>query len=260
MNHQYLGERSNHRLGLTLIEVLVSIAILAILAGLMLGGLRSARERAQMTICMSHIRSMGNMVQNYASDNRDLFPSWISSGINYNAEPEHWRSYAYQIFGTFESVRWREYADISTNTEMMYCPANQWYPEWFEDVAAPDYVISASAFISPTYLSPDIEFSNYSQSLGGQVQRLSSARYPSAKAGLFELSVWHGWRSSFEPDQPVGDLAYWQSRLPGSVWFIDGHVDQIYQREGTRPVNRYPIWSPMTFGTTANGILGRDID
>jgi len=260
MKHQYPSERSNNRVGLTLVEVLVSIAIMTILAGLMLGGLRSAREHAQMTICMSHIRSMGNLVQVYASDNRDLFPSWIDPDINYNEKPDRWRSYAYQIFGTFESVRWREYANIPTNAEIMYCPANQWFPEWYENVAAPDYVISSSAYINPKYLSPDTEFADYSRSLGGQVQRLSSARYPSAKAGLYELFVWHGWRSSFEPNQPVGDLAYWESRLPGSVWFIDGHVGLHYEREGTRPVNRYPIWSPMTFGTTANGILGRDIN
>lgn len=254
-------EKRDHtlRLGVTLIELLVSIAIIAILAGLAIPGLRSVREKGQRLKCMTHIRSMGDMVQIYTLSNRDSFPTWADPSVNYNAQPERWAQYTYQIFGTFESTRWQQFTGFSSDSETMYCPANQWHPDWYQNVAAPDYVLSSSVYIDPSYLNPDIEYSVYSQRLGARTQRISTTRYPSSKAGVYELSVWHGWGGVFEPDVPVGDLSYWQSPQPGSVWFMDGHAEQIYEREGTRPINRYPIWSPMTFGTTKYGILGRDI-
>ncbi len=255
------AEHKTHtlRLGVTLIELLVSIAIIAILAGIAIPGLRSVREKGQKLECMTHIRSMGNLVQLYATDNRDSFPTWLGPTSVANANPDQWAHYSYQIFGTFESENWQSYAGINSDAEFMYCPANQWHPEEYENIAAPDYILTSSGYIDPDYLSPDVDFNTYSRQLGAQVQRLSSTRYPSSKAGVFELFVWHGWRGIHEPGLPVGDLAYWQSPQPGSVWFIDGHVDQIYEKEATRPVYRYPIWSPFTFGTTPNGILGRDI-
>lgn len=255
-----LKYNSKGRVGLTLIELLVVIAVISILAGMLLIGLRSARERGQMILCQTHIRSMGNMVQIYNSDNRDLYPSWIDPNTNYNSNPDLWNHYSYQVFSTFENAKWLEYTSLPANADIMYCPANQWHPEAYSELPAPDYVLSSSVFIQPRYLSSNLDFTTYSRSLGGQVQRASTTRFPSSKAGIFELFVWHGWRGFFELGLPVGDLAYWESRLPGSVWFIDGHVGQYYERQATRPMNRYPVWAPMTFGTTEGGLHGRDIE
>ena len=59
---------------ITLIELLVDIAIIAILAAMLLPALQQARERAKLTTCLNNMKSCGMFAQNYASDNRDFAP------------------------------------------------------------------------------------------------------------------------------------------------------------------------------------------
>ena len=59
------------REGFNLVELLVVIAVIAILAGLLLPGLSRARERALAAACQSNLRQLQLAFQLYASDNAD---------------------------------------------------------------------------------------------------------------------------------------------------------------------------------------------
>ncbi|HVY72402.1 MAG TPA: prepilin-type N-terminal cleavage/methylation domain-containing protein [Verrucomicrobiae bacterium] len=71
--------------GFSLIELLVVVAIIAIVAGMLLPALAGGKERARRTDCRSHIRQFLLGIQMYADDNREFLPS----GLSDKGEDEH---------------------------------------------------------------------------------------------------------------------------------------------------------------------------
>jgi len=69
------GRRSNAELGgFTLVELLVVIAVIAILASLLLPSLGLAREKAKGMKCLSNEKQIVMGVFSYAGDNADFYP------------------------------------------------------------------------------------------------------------------------------------------------------------------------------------------
>ena len=82
-NFQELKSNRN-LLDFTLIELLIVIAIIAILAGLLLPALNAAREKARGIACASKLKQMGVVFQNYKDDFKGYLPParivWGNSG------------------------------------------------------------------------------------------------------------------------------------------------------------------------------------
>ena len=62
------------REGFTLVELLVVLAVIAILVGLLLPALASGREKARKTACLSNLRQVGVGIVLYAADNNGYIP------------------------------------------------------------------------------------------------------------------------------------------------------------------------------------------
>lgn len=70
----------------TLIEILVVVAILALLIAVLLPSLATARDQAQTVVCKTRLRELYNGHALYGADNKQRFPhwdSWLWDGYNH---------------------------------------------------------------------------------------------------------------------------------------------------------------------------------
>lgn len=81
-----LRERGG-RVAFTLLELLIVIAIIAVLVGILMPALSTARRQAKATVCLSNLRSMGTAVQLYANANGGhLVTAALGHGVSPNPQ------------------------------------------------------------------------------------------------------------------------------------------------------------------------------
>ncbi|MBC7783821.1 MAG: prepilin-type N-terminal cleavage/methylation domain-containing protein [Burkholderiales bacterium] len=92
--------------GFTLVELLVVIGIIALLIGILLPALNKAREAARVVKCGANLKSIGQGIALYVSQNRGVFPaSNYYKGLRFEGSGQlpttpdagyvHWSSYLY---------------------------------------------------------------------------------------------------------------------------------------------------------------------
>jgi prepilin-type N-terminal cleavage/methylation domain-containing protein/prepilin-type processing-associated H-X9-DG protein len=66
--------RANHRSGFTLLELLVSVSIIALLAAILLPAISQARAATRRTVCLSNLKQWAFAVQMYADCHKGRLP------------------------------------------------------------------------------------------------------------------------------------------------------------------------------------------
>lgn len=75
----FFAQKSCHRGGFTLVELMIVIVIIGILASMMAVAVNTAKEKARQTDCMSNLRQIGVALVTYRGDHSGRNPSWTSN-------------------------------------------------------------------------------------------------------------------------------------------------------------------------------------
>ena len=114
--------------GFTLVELLIVIAIIAVLAAILLPVFLTVRARARQTVCVSNLRQIGLAIGLYAQDNDDFYPAGKDPSDEF-AVPDIWTGSPYQTQVHQMPFLNAILAPYLQSKEIWHCPGDKGYTE-----------------------------------------------------------------------------------------------------------------------------------
>jgi prepilin-type processing-associated H-X9-DG protein len=233
--------------GLTLVELMVVIAMTALLSSILLPALSTAKEKSRRAVCKSNLRQLLSVLEMYADANEQLLPSCADN-----------KDYYHSIILS-DSV-YSNLVDLAGgNSNIFYCPNIVFgsAPGAVQrHMTNTGYVIGYSYLAANIYgsaKSPDYTVGNVKLPSSTTNELLADANYwtsSSASQSYFPalmkvaphtpMGAAMARNSSFTVGLP-GNSSASIGAVGGNIGFVDGHVDwQILPKMQTNPASSFP--------------------
>lgn len=216
--------------GFTLLEVLVVIAVIAILAALLFPVITSAKTKTRRAACVNNPRQINLGIRMYSDDSGDATPSLGIVAGSTNAVP---------LYAGYKELM-KSYVGLksasSPRDRLFACPADSFYPSFvLTNSAGPYHYLRESLHDQSVF-----DYSSYAFNGGDNVPRTFGTTNqfsitPRGLTGVKLSSVKHPARTILVAE--VSALAPWSWHDPSSqiqfndaksvVSFVDGHVNYI---------------------------------
>ena len=265
--------------GFTLVELLVVLAVIALLAALLLPALSRAKEQAYLTVCRNNMRQIGFAFRMYLDDNSDAFPAAAFIGT---VMPEDWIYWDPDNGGIIaEEQRPRDITRspiafylAKFNTNLFRCPSDRTLKKLDENSPQLDftirefqrfrfsYTLSSSLPLSQQVasgvpISRSQEFKQrgmasvvYRRDWNPILFHSAEIRDPSAKIMLAEEKMLYEMGTTFHGDAYIAYGSGWEwprdqlterHNKKGNVALADGHVETVKPAFGRQKEHYDPL-------------------
>ncbi len=250
-----MNSTQSSRDGFTLIEVLVSIGVIALLIGILLPALGGTRDQSRKVASAVNLRSIGQIIDLYIQSSNELYPAPVPGEFYQSPRPgfsgtmSHWAisDRWHEFFA--DDYPWPEY-----NQVFLAPGAQRDTTEGSVMVSIfPSYQYSASFLGNPSIWTnreiPDDQWPNLERSV-----KRHMVKFTSSKALMWDIEMPYI-RRPLEKDSNLNLL----ESTP--ILFADQHVANHIPAEATPAViNRAPYAARLVenLHNTPNGVQGRD--
>ena len=219
---RFSGSAGNYcSLLFTLVELLVVVAIVAILASMLLPALNKAREKGRQISCVNNLKQLEMATQSYLGDNNDYFPALRIPNIGKGVWMWELASYA------TPGRKWAwAYDGLAQPQPVFWCPNDPAYCDVYPSKMYLSYGINV-------YLAWDISYPDRVVH-----KRAHQVRHPSECLWIADL-----YSASTNRFPALGTWSWtnWPHFSRVNVGYVDGHVESI----------KYPL--PISNVTTLDG-------
>ena len=238
-----MGMRNNFKAvtGFTLTELLVVMAIIAVLAALLLPVLSNAKAKARRTVCLNNLRQVNLGIRMYSDDSDDTLP--IAGG-----QPVLWR-YRELLQGYFGLS-----TPPSPQDKVFACPADTFFYDLRPDIGFVYVPQRHYEQVKYSYTSYEFNAANQITNIPRQASvqsfpgiggcKLSSIKHPDKTLMILEATAlapysWHDPKSPVA--MPDGHIIPMFNNAKNVVSFVDGHTSyiRIYWNEALSGHGRY---------------------